>query len=96
MGANNKFSKDSRIKLLSMKDFLEVSNFLLDAKNNLWEDEWEPIGERVFYKFTPKFLMLFCFILSHFTPLPPSSFSYVVLIIYKISLLMLKVCKKSQ
>jgi len=49
MGANNKFSKDSRIKLLSMKDFLEVSNFLLDAKNNLWEDEWEPIGERVYF-----------------------------------------------
>ena len=58
-----KFSKDPKVKLVSLEDFLECSDYLSDAKKHLWEE-----GERpncgFYYKITPRLLILIDYTLT--------------------------------
>lgn len=42
MKSFNKFSKDGRVTLVSIEEFLERSNYLIDAKNWLFDDKKRP------------------------------------------------------
>lgn len=33
-----KFSKDPKVELISLKDFFELSNYLFDVKRKLWKE----------------------------------------------------------
>lgn len=52
-----KFSKDTKVKLVSLKDFLELSNYLFDVKKHLWKEGEKP-NCGFYYKITPRLLIL--------------------------------------
>ena len=52
-----KFSKDPKVKLVSLEDFLELSNYLSDAKKHLWKEGKKP-NCGFYYKITPRLLIL--------------------------------------
>ena len=58
-----KFSKDPKVKLVSLKDFLELSNYLSDAKKHLWKEGKKP-NCGVYYKITPRLLILIDYTLT--------------------------------
>lgn len=52
-----KFSKDPKVKLVSLEDFLEHSDYLSDAKKHLWKEGKKP-DCGLYYKITPRLLIL--------------------------------------
>ncbi len=52
-----KFSKDPKVKLVSLEDFLEHSDYLSDAKKHLWKEVEKP-DCGLYYKITPRLLIL--------------------------------------
>lgn len=52
-----KFSKDPKVKLVSLEDFLECSDYLSDAKKHLWKEGKRPNCD-FYYKITPRLLIL--------------------------------------
>ena len=58
MKSFNKFSKDGRVTLVSIEEFLERSNYLIDAKNWLFDDKKRPSIFELYYKITANKLIL--------------------------------------
>lgn len=58
MKSRDKFSKDPKVTLVSIKEFFENSNYLLDAKDHLFKDKIRPIKPGFYYKFTSDKLIL--------------------------------------
>lgn len=54
----SKFSKDPKVKLITIEDFLENSGYLINAKQSLWKEKKKPIPWKMYYKFTPQYLIL--------------------------------------
>ena len=58
--ANNKikFSKDPKVQLISIEEFLEEHNYLCEiTKKDIWEDNKAPKHEKTYFKFTSEFLI---------------------------------------
>ncbi len=58
MKSRNKFSKDPKIKLISIEEFLENNDYLIDAKQYVWKDKKRPSIFNFYYKFTSDKLIL--------------------------------------
>ncbi len=58
MRSKNKFSKDPKVILLSIKDFIENNNYLIEAKSNLWKNKKRPQIYGNYFKFTSDKLIL--------------------------------------
>lgn len=55
-----RFVKDRKIKQISIKEFYENSNYLVDIRKRLWKDNTKP-KSTLYYKITPKYLIkIFC------------------------------------
>ena len=52
MKARKKFSKDPKITLVSIQEFLESSNYLINAKGHLWKEKKRPSTDSLYYKIT--------------------------------------------
>ena len=52
-----KFSKDPKVKLISLEDFFERSNYLSNSKKCLWKEGKRPYCG-IYYKITSRFLIL--------------------------------------
>ena len=52
----NQFSKDPKVKLISIDEFLVNNNFLIDAKDNLLNDNERPLYLHKYFKITEKYL----------------------------------------
>ncbi len=52
-----KFSKDPKVKLISLEHFLECSDYLSDAKKHLWKEGKRP-NNGIYYKITPRMLIM--------------------------------------
>lgn len=53
---SNKYSKDPKVKVISLSEFLIESNYLCDLKDNIWSDLAEP-EYGVSYRITPTMLI---------------------------------------
>lgn len=51
--AQKKFSKDPKVKLVSLEKFLEWSDYLCNVKNYLWKEGKRP-DSGIYYKITPR------------------------------------------
>lgn len=58
-----KFSKDPKVELISLEEFLKSSNYLFDARENYWEECNKPECG-VYYKITPKMLICISYVLT--------------------------------
>lgn len=61
MKSRRKFSKDPKIKLVSIEEFLENSGYLIDAKQHLWKGKKHPSMGGYYYKFTSDKLMIIAY-----------------------------------
>lgn len=61
MKSRHKFSKDPKIHLVSIEEFLEDSDYLVNAKQSLWNDKKRPEMGGYYYKFTPDKLIIIAF-----------------------------------
>ena len=52
MKSHKKFSKDPKITLVSIQEFLESSNYLISAKGHLWKEKKRPSMCGLYYKIT--------------------------------------------
>lgn len=55
-----KFSKDPKVHVLSIEEFLQESNYLYYAKIGKWKNNTRP-RRGVYYKITPQFLIMICY-----------------------------------
>lgn len=62
-----KFSKDPKVRLVSLEDFFELSDYLSGVKKCLWKEGKRP-NCGIYYKITPRFLILidYTFMSSNF------------------------------
>lgn len=58
-----KFSKDPKVELISLKDFFELSNYLFDVKRKLWKEIKKP-SCGIYYKITSSAVMLINYTLT--------------------------------
>ncbi|MBD5131095.1 MAG: hypothetical protein HDT28_00640 [Clostridiales bacterium] len=52
MKARKKFSKDPKITLVSIQEFLDDNDYLIYAKGHLWKGKKRPSTDSLYYKFT--------------------------------------------
>ena len=55
--SKKRFSKDPKVFLESLEEFLEGSNYLQNVKKYLWKDNKKPEPFKMYYKFTPNYLI---------------------------------------
>ncbi len=58
-----KFSKDPKVELISLKDFFELSNYLFDVKRKLWKEIKKP-SCGIYYKITSSAVILINYTLT--------------------------------
>ncbi len=58
MVVKNRFSKDPKVRLISIEEFLENSRYLMNAKKCLWKEKKRPELWGKYYKLTPQYLIL--------------------------------------
>lgn len=59
--AKKRFSKDNKVKLIDLWDFLIISEWLGNAKNHLWTGKQPQPG--IYFKITPdKLLMIYYYL----------------------------------
>jgi hypothetical protein len=55
----NKFSKDPKTKLISIKEFFEETDYLCNiTENNLWDDKKKPELDKTYYKLSSTMLVI--------------------------------------
>lgn len=58
MNSKKRFSKDPKVKLISIENFFNLSNYLRAAlKGELWTNKTCPIRNQIYYKFTSRYLV---------------------------------------
>lgn len=58
MNGKKKFSKDPKVKIISLKNFLDYSNYLCDDELNFWNDDERPMADQIYYKLTSNYLII--------------------------------------
>ncbi len=58
MKSRKKFSKDPKITLVSIQEFLEENDYLTNAKGQIWKEKKRPSIDSTYYKFTTDKLIL--------------------------------------